>query len=41
MTDQKYTGPTSGLIRVGADGEVTSEQFTDAALTRGEEQAEE
>lgn len=31
-----YTGPTSGRIHIGGDGEVTRERFTDPPLTRYE-----
>lgn len=34
-----YTGPTSGRITVGGDGEVVRERFTDPPLTRDEAEA--
>lgn len=36
---QPYTGPTSGRVTVGADGEVTRESFTDPPLTTEEARA--
>jgi hypothetical protein len=32
----KYKGPTSGRIRIGSDGEVTKESFTDQPLSAAE-----
>lgn len=35
----QYNGPTSGRIRIGADGEVTSKTYTDPPLTADEARA--